>query len=470
MSRICRSRSRRWCGRASRGRRPGVERRPGRVFVLRADLIVGRDARRCCQRSRASCWSAQRGQPGRAARPCSQRPRAGRPQPRSRRRPHAQPAPPPATPRARILQRPRRLRGRRPRICDDPRPGPVDAGALDQRHRQSGVRLSGRGRRRRLSPGRSTAARTSSRPGRTIRSAIARARCSICATRRPASCGARRRCRSATKRATYVARHGQGYSRFEHTAHGIALELLQFVPLDDPIKISRLRLRNTSDRAAASLGHRLCRMGARPVAQRRRRRSSTTEIDAATGAMFARNPWNAAFRHRASPSPTCGGAQTELDRRPPRVPRPQRHAGAARRRSQARRRSRKTRRRRARSLRRAADHGRAARRTAAPRSCSCSGEAADADEARAPDRALSRAPISTPSLAEVGALLGRRARRGPGEDARPLDGHHAEPLAALSDAGLPRLGALGVLSGQRRLWLSRSAAGRHGARRRRGRR
>ncbi len=48
--------------------------------------------------------------------------------------------------------------------------------------------------------------------------------------------------------ATYVARHGRGYSRFERSAHGIALDLLQFVPLDDPIKISRLVLRNTSGR------------------------------------------------------------------------------------------------------------------------------------------------------------------------------------------------------------------------------
>ncbi|HZN05105.1 MAG TPA: phosphorylase, partial [Candidatus Polarisedimenticolia bacterium] len=38
----------------------------------------------------------------------------------------------------------------------------------------------------------------------------------------------------------YVIRHGAGYSRFEHHAHGIALELLQFVPPRDPIKISRL--------------------------------------------------------------------------------------------------------------------------------------------------------------------------------------------------------------------------------------
>ena len=36
-------------------------------------------------------------------------------------------------------------------------------------------------------------------------------------------------------------------------------------------------------------------------------------------------------------------------------------------------------------------------------------------------------------------------------------------LAALPDAGLPLLGALGLLSGERRLRLPRPAAGRHGA-------
>jgi len=48
--------------------------------------------------------------------------------------------------------------------------------------------------------------------------------------------------------APYIARHGQGYSRFHHGSHGILLELLQFVPSKDPIKISRLTLRNDSDR------------------------------------------------------------------------------------------------------------------------------------------------------------------------------------------------------------------------------
>ena len=41
-------------------------------------------------------------------------------------------------------------------------------------------------------------------------------------------------------------RHGHGYTRFTHDAHGVALDLLQFVPVDDPIKIARLTLTNHS--------------------------------------------------------------------------------------------------------------------------------------------------------------------------------------------------------------------------------
>lgn len=41
---------------------------------------------------------------------------------------------------------------------------------------------------------------------------------------------------------------GRGYSRFERTTNGIASSLLQYVPLDEPVKISRLRLRNTTNR------------------------------------------------------------------------------------------------------------------------------------------------------------------------------------------------------------------------------
>ena len=50
------------------------------------------------------------------------------------------------------------------------------------------------------------------------------------------------------ERESYIVRHGQGYSVFEHTSHGILQELLLFAPLDAPVKISLLRLRNRTAR------------------------------------------------------------------------------------------------------------------------------------------------------------------------------------------------------------------------------
>ena len=67
-----------------------------------------------------------------------------------------------------------------------------------------------------------------------------------------------------------AARHGQGYSRFEHESHGIALDLLMYVPLEDPIKISRLEIRNTSARARRLSITAYVRVGARCIARRLR--------------------------------------------------------------------------------------------------------------------------------------------------------------------------------------------------------
>src|SRR6185369_5152279 len=46
----------------------------------------------------------------------------------------------------------------------------------------------------------------------------------------------------------YLIRHGQGYTVFEHASNGLSQELLLFAPLDAPVKISLLRLRNRTDR------------------------------------------------------------------------------------------------------------------------------------------------------------------------------------------------------------------------------
>lgn len=99
--------------------------------------------------------------------------------------------------------------------------------------------------------------------------------------------------------ATYVARHGWGYSLFEHASHGIAAELLQYVPLGDPIKISRLTLHNTSRRAKRLSVTAYVEWVLGPS----RSASSafvTTAIDPDTGAMFARNSYNAAFGTRVA--------------------------------------------------------------------------------------------------------------------------------------------------------------------------
>jgi cyclic beta-1,2-glucan synthetase len=110
-------------------------------------------------------------------------------------------------------------------------------------------------------------------------------------------------------RGQYSVRHGHGYTIFEHVAEDLVLKLEIFVPLDSAVKVSRLRIRDTS-----GLQRRLSvtayvdwvlgtsRSAGAPFL--------TTSIDEKTGALFARNPMNPMFGPRVA-FIDLSGLQTE---------------------------------------------------------------------------------------------------------------------------------------------------------------
>ncbi len=97
----------------------------------------------------------------------------------------------------------------------------------------------------------------------------------------------------------YTVRHGQGYTVFEHTSHGISQELLMFVPPDAPVKISVLRLRNRGDRP-----RRISATSFNELVLGVTRGTSApyiiTEFSRARAAIFARNPYNNEFAARVA--------------------------------------------------------------------------------------------------------------------------------------------------------------------------
>jgi cyclic beta-1,2-glucan synthetase len=99
--------------------------------------------------------------------------------------------------------------------------------------------------------------------------------------------------------ATYVVRHGFGYSVFETRVHGIVSELWVYVATDAAIKFSVLKLRNESGRsrrlsATAYVDWVLGDLRAKSAMH------VSTAIDPGSGALLARNPFNAEFAERVA--------------------------------------------------------------------------------------------------------------------------------------------------------------------------
>ena len=107
--------------------------------------------------------------------------------------------------------------------------------------------------------------------------------------------------------ATTVVRHGAGYTTYETNHRGLALEWTVFVPVDDPVKLMRLKVRNldSSPRKLSATYYAEWVLGTT--------RESTamhvvTEVDTETGALLARNRFREGSGDRV--------AFADVDRRP----------------------------------------------------------------------------------------------------------------------------------------------------------
>ena len=117
--------------------------------------------------------------------------------------------------------------------------------------------------------------------------------------------------------APYVTRHGFGYSVFEHSEDGIRSELWVYVALDAAVKYFVLKLRNESGRTRrlSATGYVEWVLGDLPP---KSAMHVITEIDAKSGALFARNPYNTEFAERVAfwdvddPTRTFTGDRTEF--------------------------------------------------------------------------------------------------------------------------------------------------------------
>jgi N,N'-diacetylchitobiose phosphorylase len=98
---------------------------------------------------------------------------------------------------------------------------------------------------------------------------------------------------------TYEVRHGFGYSRFRHGSRELDLEVLEYVPRQDPVKIVRVRITNPGERRRrlSLFSYAQLVLGGLPAETRLQ---VDTEHDERIGAVLARNPRRGVFSDRVA--------------------------------------------------------------------------------------------------------------------------------------------------------------------------
>ncbi|MBA2482573.1 MAG: cyclic beta 1-2 glucan synthetase, partial [Planctomycetes bacterium] len=97
----------------------------------------------------------------------------------------------------------------------------------------------------------------------------------------------------------YVTRHGFGYSVFEHSESGIESELWTYVASASPVKYVVVRVRNRSGRQRRISVTGYCELVLGDL-RHKHAPHIITEVDAQSGALFARNPFNTEFPDRVA--------------------------------------------------------------------------------------------------------------------------------------------------------------------------
>jgi cyclic beta-1,2-glucan synthetase len=97
----------------------------------------------------------------------------------------------------------------------------------------------------------------------------------------------------------HLSRFGQGYAAYEHRHRGLHVELTAFVPVNESVKLMRLRIRNTGN-TARSLSAFYYVDWCLSDTRTRSAAHIVTSIDTVCGALFARNPFRATFGGRVA--------------------------------------------------------------------------------------------------------------------------------------------------------------------------